>query len=609
MGQRFEPPALENLSDAGDDGTPFVGNWEWDFQSGAVTWSDGLFRLLGLRPGSVEPTYQLFLSMVHPDDRAKTEAVGQSATRQGGTIDYQYRIIRSCGAVRWLASKGEVFIDADRKPAWAAGAIFDITELRQAQQELAAREARYRALSQMNAIGERMGAPDGSVLSCQFWVEFTGQTESVARGLGWLEAVHPEDRDTVVASWGEALRIGSSVELVYRARHRSGAFRWIRSKAIPIRNADGTVREWIGSDEDIHAWREAEENLRVNEKRHRIALSAAKVVTWDYDLLTRYVTRSDNAIEILGSGSGPIEALHKCVHPEDHQRVVNALGAAHATGAVYDVVYRAADASGQVRWLHDRGKLLRNAHKEPDRIIGVTFDITPQKRAEADREKFNETTLKLSARVHALTSLIGGIVWTASPHGKVSDVAAWGELTGQTSDEASGWGWLNAVHPSDRERVRDIMQRLMDTNVGQMADYRVRTRSEGYKWFRSRAATVFGNDGSVIEWIGILEPLQKAFVDSNRTVGGALAGTAGSALIAGYQVRAARAILNWSVRDLAEASGVSSSTIRRIEDDKGIPENRDLSKLQKIREALETAGIEFTPPPDGKVGLKTSNAE
>jgi transcriptional regulator with XRE-family HTH domain len=105
-----------------------------------------------------------------------------------------------------------------------------------------------------------------------------------------------------------------------------------------------------------------------------------------------------------------------------------------------------------------------------------------------------------------------------------------------------------------------------------------------------------------------LEPLQQTFSGSNQNIGEPLSGTAGLALIAGYHVRAARAILNWSVRDLAEASGVSSSTIRRIEDDKGIPENRDLSKLQNIRETLETARIEFTPAPDGKVGLRTRDA-
>src|SRR5688572_2830991 len=98
MGQRFESAAVENLSDFRKSGTSCVGNWEWDFQSGALTWSDGLFRLLGLFPGSIEPTYKLFLSKVHPDDRVKTEAVGEAAMRQGGTIDYQCRIIHPSGA-------------------------------------------------------------------------------------------------------------------------------------------------------------------------------------------------------------------------------------------------------------------------------------------------------------------------------------------------------------------------------------------------------------------------------------------------------------------------------------------------------------------------------
>ena len=136
--------------------------------------------------------------MVHPDDRAKTEAVGEAAMRQGGTIDYQYRIIRPGGAVRWLASKGEVFVNADGKPAWAAGAIFDITELRQAQQELAAREAKYRALSQMNAIGEWIAAPDGSVCRVSFGRSSPGRRKTT---LAASDGSKPCTPKTVMPSW------------------------------------------------------------------------------------------------------------------------------------------------------------------------------------------------------------------------------------------------------------------------------------------------------------------------------------------------------------------------------------------------------------------------
>jgi transcriptional regulator with XRE-family HTH domain len=62
--------------------------------------------------------------------------------------------------------------------------------------------------------------------------------------------------------------------------------------------------------------------------------------------------------------------------------------------------------------------------------------------------------------------------------------------------------------------------------------------------------------------------------------------------------------VGWSVRDLAEASGVSGSTIRRIEEDDGLPETRDTRKLNMIRQTLEQAGVVFLPGPEGKGGVR-----
>jgi transcriptional regulator with XRE-family HTH domain len=70
-------------------------------------------------------------------------------------------------------------------------------------------------------------------------------------------------------------------------------------------------------------------------------------------------------------------------------------------------------------------------------------------------------------------------------------------------------------------------------------------------------------------------------------------GTNEPKLVSGSQVRAARGLLKWSVRDLAEASGVSRSSIRRIEEEDGIPQGRDVRSLQAIRAAIEAAGLEI----------------
>jgi transcriptional regulator with XRE-family HTH domain len=79
-------------------------------------------------------------------------------------------------------------------------------------------------------------------------------------------------------------------------------------------------------------------------------------------------------------------------------------------------------------------------------------------------------------------------------------------------------------------------------------------------------------------------------------------------LITGAQVRAARGILRWSVRDLAEASGVSASSIRRIEEDEGVPETRDVRILWTLRSTLEKGGVEIMTGPDSHGAVRPSSA-
>jgi PAS domain S-box-containing protein len=583
---------------------PQVGTWEWDFNTDAVTWSDGVFRLLGLEPTSVSPSYELFMRQVHPDDRPNAEAVSNAAVTSGVPIDIELRVIGPAGNIRWLANKGEVFTDAASKPSWAMGVLFDITEIREAQLDLAAREARYRALATANSLGEWRADSRGEVIEAKFWAAFTGQSEEESAGFGWLNAVHPDDLASIAGLWQEALRLGCGVGFTYRARHHSGDYRWVRTKAVPLKEPDGSVREWIGSDEDIHLLREAEEKLRVNENRLRLALEAARTITWDYDLRTGFVTRSPNAPQVVGFGSGPLDDFFGQIHPEDGTRLRQALRRTLEIGDCYDVEYRIVDESGRTRWLRARGELLKTAHKHCDRMIGVTFDVTPEKEADSAQWRNRKDLDQMTARLHALGEAARGFVWTSDPTGQVTDIPGWRAFTGQSLKEIEGWGWLNAVHPADRERVRDGMQQLIDTQRPQMTDYRLRDRAGEYHWFRSRAASVLHCDGTVAEWIGICEPLASPLESDGTEFSPQADLGSRPQLISGCQVRAARAIVGWSVRDLAEASGVSSSTIRRIEEDDTLPETAHRRRLHIIRRTLEEAGVVFLPAPDGKGGVR-----
>src|SRR5215207_10015176 len=376
------------------------GTWEWDFASGAVSWSGGCFRLLGLEPGSVVPSYKRFLECMHPEDRFGYELTGYDAVLEGRTIESEFRIIQPNGAVRWLANRGEVFRNNQDQPYRAAGALIDITEQREAQLALQASEERYRALVKAMAVIEWCMPPDGSTSTATNWSALTGQPEDAIASYGWMEMIHPDDQGRLRAERQKAIDAGQSYENWFRLRHVDGAYRWMVARAVPLKNADGSVREWVGIVMDIHAQKHAEEQLRISEERLRAALQAGRVIAWEYELGGEIVARSDNSVEIIGLGSTPVADFFAHIHPEDRSRVLAMRRQAIEEGAPYDVDFRFIRADGRMMWLAVKGAAHRNLRTMPDRLMGILFDITAQKEAE-ERGRADERLLSSEGRTRA----------------------------------------------------------------------------------------------------------------------------------------------------------------------------------------------------------------
>src|SRR3954451_14834958 len=130
--------------------------------------------------------------------------------------------------------------------------VLDITDRKAAEQQLCDSEARLRSLVEgipqlvfrSTSSGERIwGSPQ--------WIAYTGQSEAESVGLGWLNAVHPDDRAATMAAWAEAEARGLfSVE--HRTFHAAdGTWRWFQSRATPVRDAAGGIVEWFGTSTDI----------------------------------------------------------------------------------------------------------------------------------------------------------------------------------------------------------------------------------------------------------------------------------------------------------------------------------------------------------------------
>jgi len=139
-------------------------------------------------------------------------------------------------------------------------------------------EERYRALAQGGAQVVWVASPDGVMLEdSPEWRWITGQTEEEFLDGGWLDSIHPEDRDRVQRDWRESLRSGRIFDDRFRMRTKAGAYRHYDVRAVPIER-DGKIAEWVGACTDVTSQREAEEMRgRLTEQLSAAALRTARL--------------------------------------------------------------------------------------------------------------------------------------------------------------------------------------------------------------------------------------------------------------------------------------------------------------------------------------------
>jgi len=137
--------------------------------------------------------------------------------------------------------------------------VVDETIRHLAETRLRRSEERFRSLIEASAAIVWTANPEGSLQRRQVaWSRFTGQDEAAYAGLGFLDALHPEDRDHTLAAWARAVSTRQLYATEHRMRDASGNYRHMSVRAVPIVEPDGTLREWVGTHTDITERKQAE---------------------------------------------------------------------------------------------------------------------------------------------------------------------------------------------------------------------------------------------------------------------------------------------------------------------------------------------------------------
>ena len=140
-----------------------VGSWEWRVADNRVRWSDELYRIYGADPGDFVPTYEGFLSRIHPADMDHTRTVIRRAVENVTPFVYDHRIQRPDGGVRMLHTRGEVMADDTGRAVRVVGSCWDITDRWEVMNKLESTVAALRATLEATADGILVGDRDGRV--------------------------------------------------------------------------------------------------------------------------------------------------------------------------------------------------------------------------------------------------------------------------------------------------------------------------------------------------------------------------------------------------------------------------------------------------------------
>jgi PAS domain S-box-containing protein len=459
---------------------------------------------------------RFWLSLIHPDDLDMTVAEDERSWQDHERFDAVYRMRAADGTWRWFHDEA-LFVDDDEGGHWF-GLLTDVTASKETELQLRDVETRHRAiLEHLPAVPylDSVGPGWGSI--------YIGPQVESTLGLPpiifsderhWAAALHPEDRDATVGAVRAGIASGEPYELEYRMTRPDGSTVWIRDQAWIVRDPDGEPLYVQGLYSNV-----TDEKLREGERddairRFQVLADRLPGIVYIEDpfcddmlyMSPRYEEWFGYTPEQRMADPGLWPRL---LHPDDRERAVALSQEAERTGEDLAMDYRMIARDGTVRWIRDETTLVRQADGAPSFWMGVMFDITELREAEA---RFAESAKRFQTLVEQLPAITYLDPLAPEPVASLYVSPQIREILGiePAYAEANDDWWESALHPDDRERAMLESHAADGTLLDYQTEYRLIARDGHVVWVRDEARLVRGEDGRPRYWQGLMYDITAA---------------------------------------------------------------------------------------------------